>query len=243
MSVERISYRPVVVVQVFYFTYLFFSILLLQLKSRPPDGEPLLEEHDKRTAGKDETSTMGASDEELTPIGPIEFAPGVIIGRGGDILMGGHGRGHGPAMQLGATWRADPTPKPSSSADFNSGARPHGMSKAKFAALKVKQSRDAMVNVKAWHDSIHDKKPEPVVLETRMCFVCMSMLEKPLRCSRCRNYYYCTRECQVAHWPTHKDECEEHLPDLEVVPIKEPTSLTKLIPRQSRKGAALSRMR
>ena len=27
------------------------------------------------------------------------------------------------------------------------------------------------------------------------------------RCSGCRMTRYCSRECQVAHWPTHRDNC------------------------------------
>eukprot|EP00984_Skeletonema_dohrnii_P005326 scaffold1874_cov89-Skeletonema_dohrnii-CCMP3373.AAC.3 len=28
-------------------------------------------------------------------------------------------------------------------------------------------------------------------------------------CSRCRKAIYCSRECQVAHWPHHKERCDE----------------------------------
>lgn len=28
-----------------------------------------------------------------------------------------------------------------------------------------------------------------------------------LYCTRCCNKYYCSRECQVDHWPHHKEEC------------------------------------
>src|SRR5262245_38859331 len=27
------------------------------------------------------------------------------------------------------------------------------------------------------------------------------------RCSRCRNEWYCSRECQAAAWPAHKKSC------------------------------------
>ena len=27
------------------------------------------------------------------------------------------------------------------------------------------------------------------------------------RCSRCRSERYCGRECQVKHWPGHKEAC------------------------------------
>jgi tetratricopeptide (TPR) repeat protein len=29
-----------------------------------------------------------------------------------------------------------------------------------------------------------------------------------LRCSQCKSFYYCSRECQVKHWKTHKRECK-----------------------------------
>ncbi|KAL5012985.1 hypothetical protein ScPMuIL_011536 [Solemya velum] len=28
------------------------------------------------------------------------------------------------------------------------------------------------------------------------------------RCTRCRLVYYCSRECQIKHWPTHSQECK-----------------------------------
>jgi hypothetical protein len=28
------------------------------------------------------------------------------------------------------------------------------------------------------------------------------------RCAKCHSVYYCSRECQVAHWPAHKAECK-----------------------------------
>lgn len=29
------------------------------------------------------------------------------------------------------------------------------------------------------------------------------------KCSRCKSTWYCSRECQVKHWATHKKECRE----------------------------------
>ena len=35
------------------------------------------------------------------------------------------------------------------------------------------------------------------------------------QCSRCKAVIYCSRECQVAHFPEHKRLCREHLADWE----------------------------
>ncbi|RYG42852.1 zinc finger MYND domain-containing protein, partial [archaeon] len=32
--------------------------------------------------------------------------------------------------------------------------------------------------------------------------------EAPRRCARCKNIWYCSRECQVADWPSHKPMCD-----------------------------------
>jgi hypothetical protein len=29
------------------------------------------------------------------------------------------------------------------------------------------------------------------------------------KCAGCLNVYYCTRECQLSHWSTHKAECRQ----------------------------------
>ena len=36
-----------------------------------------------------------------------------------------------------------------------------------------------------------------------------SSLQKPMeRCAKCHDIHYCSRECQVAHWPDHKTRCK-----------------------------------
>lgn len=40
----------------------------------------------------------------------------------------------------------------------------------------------------------------------RVCAVCCKTTEK--KCSRCEGTFYCTRECQVKHWPDHKLNCK-----------------------------------
>ena len=29
------------------------------------------------------------------------------------------------------------------------------------------------------------------------------------RCSKCKSIWYCSRECQVSHWPEHKEGCNK----------------------------------
>jgi zinc finger MYND domain-containing protein 10 len=29
------------------------------------------------------------------------------------------------------------------------------------------------------------------------------------RCSKCKGVWYCSRDCQVGHWPEHKAKCNE----------------------------------
>ncbi len=36
----------------------------------------------------------------------------------------------------------------------------------------------------------------------------MTERSKTMYCSRCRNATYCSRECQVSHWPEHKPDCD-----------------------------------
>ncbi|KAF7259080.1 hypothetical protein EG68_03344 [Paragonimus skrjabini miyazakii] len=42
--------------------------------------------------------------------------------------------------------------------------------------------------------------------EAPRCVVCGEKAMK--RCSRCRQEWYCRRECQVKHWPKHKNACD-----------------------------------
>lgn len=51
-------------------------------------------------------------------------------------------------------------------------------------------------------------KKEP---KTGMCDHCKqrTLLDTLSICSRCKTRQYCSRECQMAAWPGHKDECKE----------------------------------
>ena len=39
------------------------------------------------------------------------------------------------------------------------------------------------------------------------CLCCLKQVEGCSRCSRCETALYCNRECQVKHWPVHKNIC------------------------------------
>ncbi|KAG1782373.1 hypothetical protein EV702DRAFT_378204 [Suillus placidus] len=41
------------------------------------------------------------------------------------------------------------------------------------------------------------------------CTQCQMSLEKPLKCAKCKSVWYCSKECQKKHWPTHKSRCHE----------------------------------
>jgi len=41
------------------------------------------------------------------------------------------------------------------------------------------------------------------------CAQCGNMPSSPQRCGRCSQAVYCSRECQAAHWPSHRAPCAE----------------------------------
>ena len=41
------------------------------------------------------------------------------------------------------------------------------------------------------------------------CLFCLKEVEGSLGCSRCGTAHYCGRECQVKHWPVHKNNCRD----------------------------------
>ena len=43
-------------------------------------------------------------------------------------------------------------------------------------------------------------------LEDPACAVCGK--DSGIRCSRCKQEYYCGRDCQVKHWKEHKKFCD-----------------------------------
>lgn len=47
----------------------------------------------------------------------------------------------------------------------------------------------------------------PVYLEPFQC-ACCHKVDSTLRCASCRCVYYCSKQCQRKHWPTHKKVCK-----------------------------------
>ncbi|KAG2150695.1 uncharacterized protein EDB93DRAFT_1141586 [Suillus bovinus] len=41
------------------------------------------------------------------------------------------------------------------------------------------------------------------------CTQCQMILEKPLKCAKCKSIWYCSKECQKRDWPIHKTRCRE----------------------------------
>jgi hypothetical protein len=42
---------------------------------------------------------------------------------------------------------------------------------------------------------------------TRTCLCCLKVVKGSSRCSKCRTALYCSRKCQLKHWPVHKNTC------------------------------------
>jgi hypothetical protein len=85
-----------------------------------------------------------------------------------------------------------------------------------FNALGIKFARDPL-----YLSCEYDKSgPENqfvffVGVPLHVCSSCLQDLKKSYKCSRCRAFgvhaRYCSRVCQVKHWPTHKVACGDAL--------------------------------
>ncbi|EIW78283.1 ankyrin [Coniophora puteana RWD-64-598 SS2] len=49
---------------------------------------------------------------------------------------------------------------------------------------------------------------EQAPLDDRKCASCHKRADDMKRCSRCQTVLYCSTDCQVSHWQTHKVECQ-----------------------------------
>ena len=43
----------------------------------------------------------------------------------------------------------------------------------------------------------------------RYCLYCLQVVEGCSRCSQCRTALYCNTDCQLKHWPVHKNICQD----------------------------------
>ncbi|GAB1598736.1 zinc finger MYND domain-containing protein 10-like [Argonauta hians] len=59
---------------------------------------------------------------------------------------------------------------------------------------------------KRWAETYNLDVLDELIPEPPKCAVCGDKASK--RCSRCRNIWYCRRECQVSHWTKHKAVCD-----------------------------------
>ena len=42
-----------------------------------------------------------------------------------------------------------------------------------------------------------------------ICLYCLQKVEGCSRCSKCRTALYCSKACQLKHWPVHKNICQD----------------------------------
>ena len=62
--------------------------------------------------------------------------------------------------------------------------------------------------------SSRDSTPNVYNPHVLYCAACGTALLKPCwKCSRCRQVYYCHKQCQTEHWPQHKGDCNLVLRD------------------------------
>ncbi|VDD80744.1 unnamed protein product [Mesocestoides corti] len=81
-----------------------------------------------------------------------------------------------------------------------------GRESAKRAASKWADAfTEDNVNALFGADATGDTFEHPLLPPPR-CVECGEIATK--RCSRCRQEWYCRRECQVKHWPRHKKACD-----------------------------------
>lgn len=49
---------------------------------------------------------------------------------------------------------------------------------------------------------------QPNKVENNRCLQCQELAERVSKCSRCKSALYCSRKCQMGHWPVHKVSCK-----------------------------------
>ena len=60
------------------------------------------------------------------------------------------------------------------------------------------------------HDALKIPPDHNMIFDEKTCVTCMKAVPEVAKlkaCKACRSVYYCSKECQRAHWPLHKREC------------------------------------
>ena len=60
------------------------------------------------------------------------------------------------------------------------------------------------------HDALKIPPDHKMNFDAKTCVTCMKAVPEVAKlksCKACRSVYYCSKECQRAHWPLHKREC------------------------------------
>ncbi|KAJ7167662.1 hypothetical protein C8R46DRAFT_1034310 [Mycena filopes] len=63
--------------------------------------------------------------------------------------------------------------------------------------------------IPATDDHDHAERPDRVEHLQRVCTNCLATESDLSRCGRCKRSAYCSKECQVKHWPMHKPWCKK----------------------------------
>ena len=80
-----------------------------------------------------------------------------------------------------------------------------GLGSTKRDVLKFYRKRTSCSCLKDMH-----LKARKIMPKMGLCFGCGQMKERASlsACSRCMVSTYCSRDCQVAHWPVHRQHCD-----------------------------------
>ncbi|KAL0490971.1 ankyrin repeat-containing protein [Acrasis kona] len=70
--------------------------------------------------------------------------------------------------------------------------------------------RQVAPNIPTSHDLIMSGRDQDLKTTLQLSYGCSVCKKKGslLRCSRCQKVWYCTKECQLKDWSTHKNECK-----------------------------------
>ncbi|XP_059572150.1 zinc finger MYND domain-containing protein 10 isoform X2 [Alligator mississippiensis] len=82
----------------------------------------------------------------------------------------------------------------------------HAIAKHQVKHMFSPSEEELKQQARRWAQTYNLDVMEALVPEKPKCGMCGSEAAK--RCSRCRNEWYCKRECQVQHWQKHKKACD-----------------------------------